>query len=81
MSGQYEYPDDPEVFARVLQHFRNTSTAHWDARVARYAREARTLSPAPAESPVASVFSKKQENTAIVPPKRPTKRARSASGK
>jgi hypothetical protein len=31
MSRQYEFPDDPEVFARVIEHFRNTCAAYWDA--------------------------------------------------
>jgi hypothetical protein len=46
MSCQYEYPDDPAVFARVLQHFRNTPAAHWDALVERYSNEARAQSSA-----------------------------------
>lgn len=41
MSSQFEYPDDQEVFERVIAHFRQLSVDHWEARIARYAEEAK----------------------------------------
>lgn len=55
MQRQYEFPDDPEVFERVLEHFRSTSADYWDARVEQYAQEARTQSRISQMSPTAGV--------------------------
>jgi hypothetical protein len=61
MRGPYEFPDDPEVFARVLEHFRNTSADYWDARVEQYAREARAQSRLSQPSSAAGIQVIRQE--------------------
>jgi hypothetical protein len=63
MKGQYEFLDDPEVFARVLQHFRNMSVADWEARFARYSSEAHKQPPVMEAAPTATVASSEQKIT------------------
>lgn len=75
MSQQYEFPDDPAVFAQVLEHFRNTNAAHWDARLDRYAREASSE----ASASVVAIAAENQKIRTVAPPTRPTKRVRSNS--
>ncbi len=60
MKSQYEFPDDPEVFEWVLEHFRQTSVDHWEARIAQYASEAENQSPKPKRTLSGSEPSKKR---------------------
>lgn len=81
MSQQYDFPDDPEVFARVLEHFRTKNAAYWDARLDRYAREAQTASSASTGVPAASVVSRTQKSKTIASNPTPTKPVSGASRK
>jgi hypothetical protein len=63
MKEQYEFPDDHEVFARALQHFRNMSVADWEARFARDSSEAYIQPSVTEAAPTATVVISEQKIT------------------
>jgi len=62
VSFQYDYPDDPAVFERVMEHFRQTNVEYWEARIAHYASEAKRQSSAPEQATSNSNTSRKKSS-------------------
>ena len=81
MKHTYEFPDDPEVFARVLQQFRNRSVDYWEARMASYASEARKESSVTTAASGDSVSSREPKITTAVAHARRSKRKTGTVGK
>ncbi len=51
MKRQYEFPDEPAVFQRVLEHFENTRVSHWEERISRYSSATQDEQRASIKSP------------------------------
>lgn len=81
MSQPYDFPDDPIVFERVLQHFRSMNAADWDACIARYAREEDSYLPESQQTSRTDLVIGNQAVKHIAPRIKRVKRRRGASYK